>query len=65
MVMIPEAADKLTDALVQAQKLRARLVVVCDTEEQARDAKQAATKLLPDHREVSLGRAEAGAWGLN
>ncbi len=65
MVMIPEAADKLTAALVQAQKLRARLVVVCDTEEQARDAKQAATKLLPDHREVSLSRAQAGAWGLN
>ncbi len=65
MVMIPEAADKLTAALVQARSLQARLVIVCDTEKQARDAKQAATKLLPDHREVSLSRAEAGAWGLN
>ena len=27
------------------------------------DAKQAALELLPDHREVSLSRAEAGAWG--
>ncbi len=65
MVMIPEAADRLIAALTQARNLQARLVVVCDTEEQARDAKQAATKLLPDHCEVSLSRAEAGAWGLN
>ncbi len=65
MVMIPEAADKLTTALMQANKLQARLVIVCDTEEQARDARQAALELLPDHREVSLSRAEAGAWDLN
>ncbi len=64
MVMIPEAADKLTTALMQANKLQARLVIVCDTEEQARDAKEAAHDFLPDHREVSLSRAEAGAWGL-
>ncbi len=65
MVMIPEAADKLTTALAQAHTLKARLVIVCDTEEQARDAKQAAHELLPDHREVSLCRAQAGAWGVN
>ena len=45
--------------------LKARLVIVCDTEEQARDAKQAAHELLPDHLEVSLCRAQAGAWGVN
>lgn len=65
MVMIPEAGDKLTAALTQARNLQARLVIVCDTEKQARDAKQAAFELLPDHREVSLCRAQAGAWGLN
>ncbi len=65
MVMIPEAADRLTAALVQTRNLQARLVIVCDTEKQARDAKQAAHELLPGHREVSLCRAEAGAWGLN
>ncbi len=65
MVMIPEAGDKLTAALTQARNLQARLVIVCDTEKQARDAKQAAHELLPDHREVSLCRAQAGAWGLN
>ncbi len=31
----------------------------------AADAKQVALDLLPDHREVSLSRAEAGVWGLN
>ncbi len=65
MVMIPEAAHKLTAALVQTRNLQARLVIVCDTEKQARDAKQAALELLSDHREVSLCRAQAGAWGLN
>ena len=65
MVMIPEAADRLTAALKQAREMGARLVIVCDTGKQARDAKQAALELLPDHREVSLSRAQAGAWGLN
>ncbi len=65
MVMIPEAADSLTAALTQAHELKARLGIVCDTEEQTRDAKQAALERLPDHREVSLCRAQAGAWGLN
>ncbi len=65
MVMIPEATDKLITALAQAHTLKARLVIVCDTEEPARDAKQAAHELLPDHREVSLCRAQAGAWGVN
>ncbi len=65
MVMIPEAADKLVAALVQARNLQARLVIICDTEKQARDAKQAALELLSDHREVSLCRAQAGAWRLN
>ena len=65
MVMIPEAADKLTAALKQAHEMGARLLILCDTEEQAADAKQVALVLLPDHREVSLSRAEAGAWGLN
>ncbi len=65
MVMIPEAADKLTAALVQARNHQARLVIVCDTEKQARDAKRTALDQLPEHREVSLCRAQAGAWGLN
>jgi len=63
MVMIPEAADKLTAALVQARNLQARLVIVCDTKKQARDAKQAALELLSDHLEVSQCRAQVGAWG--
>ncbi len=65
MIMIPEATDMLATALTQARNLQTRLVIVCDTEKQARDAKQAAFELLPDHREVSLCRAQAGAWGLN
>ncbi len=65
MVMIPEGADKLTTALMQVHKLQARLLILCDTEEQAVDAKQVALDLLPNHQVVSLSRAAAGAWGLN
>ncbi len=64
-IMIPEALDKLTAALKQVHKTGARLIILCDTKEQAANAKQAAVDLLPDHREVSLNRAEAGVWGLN
>ena len=60
VLMIPEAADTLTAALKQAREMGARLVIVCDTERQARDAKEVALDSLPDHREVSLSRAEAG-----
>ena len=65
VVMIPEAADNLTVALNQARELRARMVIVCDTAKQARQSKRAALDQLPEHREVSLSRVEAGAWGLN
>ena len=64
-IMTPEALDDLTAALKQAHNLQARLVILCDTEEQAADAKQVAVELLPDHQEASLRRAEAGAWGVN
>ena len=64
-IMIPEAIDDLTRALKQAHKTAARLVIICDTKEQAANAKQVAVDLLPDHREVSWSRAKAAAWGLN
>ena len=65
MIMIPEAADNLAAAFAQAHKLQARMVIVCDTAKQARKSKRAALDQLPEHREVSLNRVEAGAWGLN
>ena len=65
MIMIPEAAKMLAQAFAQAHKIQARLVIVCDTAKQARDSKRAALDQLPEHREVSLSRVEAGAWGLN
>ena len=65
MVMIPEAADRLPTALMKARYLQARLDIVCDTEKQTRDAKRTALDQLPEHREVSLCRAQVGAWGLN
>ena len=55
----------LAEAFAQAHKLQARIVIVCDTAKQARRSKRAALDQLPEHCEVSLGRVEAGAWGLN
>ncbi len=63
-IMIPEAIDDLTRALKQAHKTAARLIILCDTGEQAVLAKKVAHEFLPDHREVSMSRAEAGAWGV-
>ena len=37
--MIPKATDNLTTALKQVHKMGARLIILCDTEEQAADAK--------------------------
>ena len=60
-----DGPDKLTAALMQARYLQARLVIVCDTQKQARDAKRTALDQLSEHREVSLCRAQVGAWRLN
>ena len=64
-IMIPEAADNLITALIQARNLQARMVIVCDTAKQARKSKQVALDQLPDHCEVSLNRVEVGAWATN
>ena len=64
-VMIPEAESKLEAAMAQARELQARVLLVCDTAAQAEAVRNRSRQLLPDHREVALGRAEAGAWGLD
>jgi hypothetical protein len=61
-VLIPEAEHRLEIALEQARQLKARVVIVCDTAEQAKAARARSAPLLPDHHEVSLERAAAGAW---
>ena len=64
-VMIPEAASNLETSLALARALRARVVFICDTATQAEAVRDRSCPLLPDHREVAVGRAEAGAWGLD
>ncbi len=64
-VMIPEAESNLEAALVQARALKARVLLVCDTATQAKAVRDRSRQLLPDHREVALERAEAGAWRLD
>ena len=64
-VMIPEAESNLETALAQARALKARVLLVCDTAAQAEAVRGRSCPLLPDHREVAIERAEAGAWGLD
>ncbi len=64
-VLIPEAESKLETALAQARTLKARVLLVCDTAAQAEAMRSRSRQLLPDHHEVALDRAEAGAWGLD
>ena len=64
-VMIPEAESSLETALAQARTLKARVLFVCDTAAQAEAVRDRSYSLLPDHCEVAVDRAEAGAWGLD
>lgn len=64
-VLIPEAESNLETALAQARVLKARVLLVCDTAAQAEAVRGRSCPLLPDHREVAIERAEAGAWGLD
>jgi hypothetical protein len=50
--------------MAQARGLKARVLFICDTHEQAEAMAKRAAALLPEHRRLSLDRAEAGAWAL-
>ena len=60
---IPEAQDSFGDAMEDARRMRARLAIVCDTLDQARDAAAQAGFALPEHERISIERADAGIWG--
>ena len=64
-VMIPEAEPNIEIALAQARALQARVLLVCDTAAQAEAMRDRGRQLLPDHHEVAIDRAKAGAWGLD
>ncbi len=64
-VMIPEAESNIEAAMTQARALQARVLLVCDTAAQAEALRLRSRQLLPDHHEVALDRAEAGAWRLH
>ncbi len=64
-IMIPEADQDIDVALDGARQLKARVMIVCDTSAQAQAIRRRAAGLLPEHCEVALDRAAAGAWGLD
>jgi hypothetical protein len=60
---IPEARrPTIRGAFKEAQQRRARLIIVCDTTEQADAIAASATASLPHHRRVALERALEGGW---
>lgn len=63
-VALPDADDKLTQALRQAKALKARLVLVCDTADRAAEMARQAVAALPQHKRVSIEQAKADGWGL-
>lgn len=63
-LQIPEAGRPLIRrAWREAQARSARLIILCDTEDQASAIAARAAASLPHHRRVSLERALAGGWG--
>ena len=63
-LQIPETPGALfVQAMAKANDLKARVLFICDTGEQAEDAAARASKLLPRHCRVAYERVVAGAWG--
>jgi sugar/nucleoside kinase (ribokinase family) len=52
-------------ALAIARRQRSRVAFVCDTHDRAQRMHELACRLLPEHRFVSLERADAGAWRMD
>jgi hypothetical protein len=62
-VEVPEGLGNFDLAMLQAGELRARVMFLCNTREQADDIGPRAANALPEHRRISLERASAGSWG--
>src|SRR5215470_14922046 len=63
-LQIPEASpEQIRWGLAETAKRRARLLFVCDTQQQAEDAAALAASKLPLHRRIPYERARAGKFG--
>jgi hypothetical protein len=58
VVEIPGMRPELPLAMAQARELRTRVLLLCQTAEQAAEAAAVAVPLLPKHRRVSLEFAQ-------
>ena len=56
-VTLPDSRPQLPLAMAQARELKTRVLLICQTAEQAAEAAVAALPLLPNHRRVSLDLA--------
>jgi hypothetical protein len=56
MLRIPDHQSKFERYMDLAAALRARVVLLCDTEEQAEHYARRVARLLPHHRRVALSR---------
>jgi hypothetical protein len=66
-LQIPEASEALIRrGFAEARLRRARMIILCDTREQADWIAGIAGRVgreLPDHRRIALERAAAAGWG--
>jgi hypothetical protein len=63
-LLIPEGETMIDRALAEARRGR-RLVVLCDSRQQADEIAGIVTRALSGHRRVPLSAAAAGGWGLS
>ncbi|MCL2429794.1 MAG: hypothetical protein FWD12_11230 [Alphaproteobacteria bacterium] len=64
IVNIPETPDDaIRHAFAMTNRLRARMVFLCNTRRQARQVAERATKQLPEHSRIAIERAIADMWG--
>jgi hypothetical protein len=64
LIQVPEAsAVEVQHAFETAARFQMRVVIICDTAEEAAEFAQLATTKLPLHKRVALERAKVGAVG--
>jgi hypothetical protein len=64
-IQVRQTEHLLKQAAKEARRRKAGLMLLGDTAAQAAEARERTSHLLPRDREISMARAEAGAWGLD
>src|SRR4029077_8221192 len=64
-VEVPEGMSFFRQAMEVARERRARVLLMCNTRNQADAVARLVSNSLKDHRRVSIERARSGVWATN